>query len=113
MPREDLRLWVAGLLVWSLLVCLLFSRPCAMIWLGSARGTDICCRLSRWLLPNAFEVSHDFCIDSVKRSRRPSLGRARARLFSEPYLRYHWISSCEAGVPSPSVLPIYLICLSK
>ena len=67
MPRGDLRLWF---FVWSLLVYVVFSRPVCydLAWLGlvSARGTDICCRLSRWLLPNAFEVSHDFCIDSRK-----------------------------------------------
>lgn len=85
MPRDlDLRDFYLSGRDWCVL---LFSRPCRydLVWFGFGAGHRyLCCRLSRWqLLPNAFGVSHDFCIDSVKRSRRPSLS---GEIVLRPYL---------------------------
>ena len=69
-------------------VLTLFSRPpSAMIWFGlfgAGQRADIWFVLRWLLLPNAFEVSHDFCIQLRKEESRV-LVRAK-RLFSGPYL---------------------------
>ena len=93
MPRDgDLWYLKYFVLVSLVCVCCFLGRVLDLMILASARAPISSLSL---LAAQSFEVSHDFCIDSVKGvSLSLELG-----LDCSQTLRYHWISRCRSLSP--------------